>query len=122
MAGHLHKNIFQLVWSVPSTPAKGGVSGNGTVFKINTNGTGFTILHNFTDSIGDGEWPSGSLTLYGSTLYGMTGSGGSDAGTVFKINTDGTGFTNYNFCGISCINPSASARLLLSGPLRIISG
>jgi len=34
----------RLVW----TAASGGDSANGTVFKVNTNGTGFTNLHSFT--------------------------------------------------------------------------
>jgi uncharacterized repeat protein (TIGR03803 family) len=70
---------------------KGGSSDNGTVFKINTDGTGFRVLHSFSSE--DGDDPCGPLTLSGSTLYGMTVAGGSsDMGTVFKINTDGTGF------------------------------
>jgi uncharacterized repeat protein (TIGR03803 family) len=64
----------------------GGSSNFGTVFKINSNGTGYTILHNFTGGSDDGNSPEGSLTLSGSTLYGMTSGGGSsNAGTVFKI-------------------------------------
>jgi uncharacterized repeat protein (TIGR03803 family) len=76
----------------------GGSSGGGTVFKINTNGTGFTNLHSFTGG-SDGAVPDG-LILSGNTLYGTAAQGGSSSGsgTVFAINTDGTGFTNlYNF-------------------------
>ena len=75
----------------------GGSSGGGTVFKINTNGTGFTNLHSFTGS--DGNVPT-ELILSGNTLYGTAEYGGSsgNAGTVFALNTDGTGFTNlYTF-------------------------
>jgi uncharacterized repeat protein (TIGR03803 family) len=73
--------------------SQGGSYVYGTVFKMNTNGTGFTILHNFGSS-GDGSTPYGSLTLCGSTLYGMTYQGGSSGwGTVFQINTNGTGYT-----------------------------
>src|ERR1700728_4481086 len=69
----------------------------GTVFAVNTDGTGFTPLYNFTDG-SDGSRP-GPVVLSGNTLYGTAESGGSGgAGTVFAINTDGTGFTNlYNF-------------------------
>jgi uncharacterized repeat protein (TIGR03803 family) len=53
----------------------------------------YTILHNFTDGATDGLNPFGSLTLTGSTLYGMTSdedaSGGN--GGVLQMNTDGTG-------------------------------
>jgi uncharacterized repeat protein (TIGR03803 family) len=84
------------------TANAGGVSGNGTVFALNTNGTGFTNLHNFTpvsgalDTNSDGSGPTG-LILLGQTLYGTAGGGGaSDAGTVFALNTDGTGFTTLH--------------------------
>jgi uncharacterized repeat protein (TIGR03803 family) len=74
--------------------ANGGPSpGNGNVFSINTNGTGFKILHSFNGT--DGRFATGSLTLSGSTLYGMTANGGPvgvNSGTIFSINTNGTGF------------------------------
>jgi len=80
----------------------GGSNNDGTVFQINTNGTGFMILHHFAGGNGDGRWPYGSLTLSGSTLYGMTAYGGSnDNGTVFKINANGTGYTNLHSFAIS---------------------
>src|SRR5437667_143815 len=77
------------------TTWQGGSSGNGTVFAINTNGTGFTILHRFTGG-DDGGGPSAGLTLSGNTLYGTAEFGAPSAtgrGTVFAVNTDGTGFT-----------------------------
>jgi uncharacterized repeat protein (TIGR03803 family) len=78
----------------------GGSSGGGTVFKINTSGTGFTNLHSFTGS--DGAVPV-ELILSGNTLYGTAEQGGSSgAGTVFAIHTDGTGFTNlHSFTALS---------------------
>jgi uncharacterized repeat protein (TIGR03803 family) len=79
----------------------GGNNGDGTLFKININGSGFTILHHFGSGNTDGTDPMGSLTLSGSTLYGMTTYGGSSGfGTVFKINTADTGYTIlHNFTG-----------------------
>ena len=73
---------------------RGGSSGDrGTVFRVNTDGTGYAKLRTFTGGASDGSYPYGSLTLSGSKLYGMTGSGGSvNWGTIFSINTDGTGF------------------------------
>ena len=98
------------------TARLGGGSGNGTVFKINTDGTGFATLHDFTatstNSLGvytnsDGAYPEGGLVLTGSTLYGTTGVGGSSGGgTVFKLNLDGTGFTNLYFFTFGVTNPS----------------
>src|SRR5260221_1635161 len=77
------------------TAEAGGGSGHGTVFAINTDGAGFTALHNFAWS--DGANPQAELLVSGHTLYG-TASGGGDggSGTVFAINTDGTGFTNLH--------------------------
>jgi uncharacterized repeat protein (TIGR03803 family) len=72
--------------------AGGGTAGQGVIFRMNTDGTGFTVLHSFTPT-GDGYAPSGGLTLVGTTLYGMTGQGGTiGVGTIFRVNTDGTGY------------------------------
>jgi uncharacterized repeat protein (TIGR03803 family) len=89
------------------TTSQGGSSSNGTVFAINTDGTGFTNLYSFSASSGslpniineDGAFPDAGLILLGNTLYGTASLGGSSGcGTVFAINTDGTGFTNlYSF-------------------------
>jgi uncharacterized repeat protein (TIGR03803 family) len=74
------------------TTQSGGSGGAGTIFEINTDGTGYTILHNFTNSP-DGAEPEG-LVLNCNTLYGITLMGGSNGvGTVFLINTDGMGYT-----------------------------
>ncbi len=99
----------------------GFTSGNGTVFKMNTNGTGFTILHTFTTSNfapiisggpgpeprytnSDGFLPT-ALTLSGTNLYGTTYWGGTNGnGAVFRINTDGSGFTNLHSFSASHTN------------------
>jgi uncharacterized repeat protein (TIGR03803 family) len=86
------------------TASNGGSSGSGTVFNINTDDMGFTTLYTFTDSSGspdrtnsDGASPAGGLVLSDNTLYGTAnGGGGSGNGTVFRVNTDGTGFTNLH--------------------------
>jgi len=92
----------------------GGSSGNGTVFKLNTDGTGFTNLHSFTAlsaanpyTNSDGAFPEAGLILSGNTLYGAADQGGAGGvGTLFKLNTDGTGFTNlYSFTATSGTYP-----------------
>ena len=87
----------------------------GTVFKLNTDGSGFTTLHNFTGG-SDGAFPEGSLILSGSTLYGTTLSRGvSGYGTVFSLNTDGSGFmTLHAFTG-GTDGSGPQAKLILSG-------
>jgi uncharacterized repeat protein (TIGR03803 family) len=96
------------------TTQQGGSSGNGTVFKVSTDGSGYTVLKNFAGF--DGRYPNAGVTLSGSALYGTTYYGGSsDVGTVFKVNTDGSGYTVLkNFAGGSDgANPYAG--LTLSG-------
>ena len=104
------------------TAGQGGSGGNGTVFRINTDGTGFTNLYSFTafpagNSNSDGAFPSAGLILSGNTLYGTAQYGGSSVnGTVFKINTDGTGFTNlYSFGSSPNDGADPQAGLILSG-------
>ena len=98
------------------TAANGGRLGAGTVFTVNTDGTNYTILHTFTNSP-DGAYPEAGLILSGSTLFGTANGGGdsSSDGTVFKVNTNGSGFTNiYTFTGgTDGANPTAG--LILSG-------
>jgi len=111
----------------------GGSAGNGTVWAVNTDGTGFTNLHNFTAVSGplgtnsDGQYPNGGLILSGNTLYGTAYYGGSTGGngTVFKLNTDGTGFTTLHSFSPGTANPHGTptssdgglpfAGLILSG-------
>ncbi|HUK11685.1 MAG TPA: choice-of-anchor tandem repeat GloVer-containing protein, partial [Thermoanaerobaculaceae bacterium] len=77
-------------------------SGNGTIFKLEPDGSGFTVVHSFAGSPSDGDNPAGSLTVSGGILYGMTLQGGGDCsssdldwrtcGTIFRIGLDGSGF------------------------------
>jgi uncharacterized repeat protein (TIGR03803 family) len=90
----------------------GGQAGFGTIFRVNTDGTGFTNLHNFTGA-SDNEGASDGLVLSGHTLYGTTDGGGAGNGTVFQINTDGTGYTNiYSFGQSEGHHPCAGLLLL----------
>src|SRR5439155_340189 len=74
----------------------GGSSNHGTIFAVNTDGTGFTILHTFTEGR-DGSIPFAGLIIAGNTLYGTAFKGGSsDNGTVFAVNTDGADFTTLH--------------------------
>lgn len=80
----------------------------GTVFAVNTNGTGFTNLYSFNSS--GGEFPKGGLILSGTNLFGTTyeGGNGTGDGTVFAVSPDGTVFTNlYNFSGNDGSSPQA---------------
>ncbi len=102
--------------------SQGGAAGLGVVFRMNTNGTGYTNLHSFTGYPNDGAGPPGSLTLDGSTLYGMTQQGGkppNNLGMVFRMNTDGSGYTNlHSFAG----GAGDGATPLSSGALTLANG
>jgi uncharacterized repeat protein (TIGR03803 family) len=97
----------------------GGTFGNGTVFKVNTNGMFFQTLHNFTAlypyTNSDGAYPIAGLVLSGNTLYGTASEGGVGGnGTVFAINTDGLGFTNlHSFTGYPSDGATPECRLIL---------
>jgi uncharacterized repeat protein (TIGR03803 family) len=70
----------------------GGTQEFGTLFAINISGNGFTNFYSFTGG-SDGANPTAGLLLSGSTLYGTASAGGSAGnGTVFSINSNGTGF------------------------------
>ena len=92
----------------------GGASYKGTVFKLNTDGTGFTTLHSFTallnDTNSDGAYPDGTLAFAGNTLYGTAYNGGTSGnGTVFAVNTNGTGIaTVHSFTATSGLNATNS--------------
>jgi uncharacterized repeat protein (TIGR03803 family) len=71
----------------------GGSAGQGVVFSLNLDGTGYTTLYNFIGGATDGAQPNGSLTFENGVLYGTTRNGGdANAGTVFGINLDGSGY------------------------------
>lgn len=72
------------------TASYGGTNGDGTLFKINTDGTCFTALYSFTNDNAAG--PFGELTFSDDRLYGALFGGGSRVGTVFSVNTNGADF------------------------------
>jgi uncharacterized repeat protein (TIGR03803 family) len=96
----------------------GGVNNNGTVFKLNPDGSGFQMLYSFSGS--DGSQPNAALAqgsdgaLYGSTVLG----GANNGGTLFKLNIDGSGFqTLHNFNGSDGKQPSAALIQSIGGTL-----
>jgi uncharacterized repeat protein (TIGR03803 family) len=107
------------------TTSAGGSSGNGMVFQVNTNGTGYAVLKNFT--IGsDAFLPTAGLTLWDNTLFGTTGGGG--IGSVFALTlplpftivttNGGFGFTNNQFCFTLTGPPGSNAVISASPDLK----
>jgi len=94
----------------------GGTSNLGTIFSIPVTGGTPTTLYSFTGVGTDGSQPYGSLTLSvdGSTLYGMTSAGGSNGfGMIFSIPATGGALTTlYSFAGSASW---ANGNLLLKG-------
>jgi uncharacterized repeat protein (TIGR03803 family) len=94
------------------TSEYGGSSGSGTVFAINTDGSGFKNLYSFTAASSsnytnsDGAFPCAGLILSSNTLFGAAENGGySGNGTLFKVNTNGSGFTVlHTFTAASSFN------------------
>jgi uncharacterized repeat protein (TIGR03803 family) len=99
--------------TIYGTAAYGGPLLDGSVFAMNTDGTGFIPLHFFTGTNGDGVRPYGDLSISGSTLYGTTISGGaSNAGVVFSMNVDGGFYADLvNLSSALGANPMGGALL-----------
>jgi uncharacterized repeat protein (TIGR03803 family) len=85
----------------------------------------FTTLHTFAGE-SDGAAPLTGLTLSGNTLYGTASAGGNlnfmtpGGGTIFAVQTDGLGFTNFFEFALPVSDTNStganpSGNLLLSG-------
>ena len=83
-----------LFGTTSTTTAKG--NGDGTIFQINPDGTGYVVDNFFAGAKTDGNDPrNNAMTLVGTTLYGTTLTGGQHSnGTIFSINDDGTGYSS----------------------------
>lgn len=96
---------------------RGGSNDAGIVYAVNTDGTGFAVLHDFSSDT-NGGLPEGGLLLFGDNLYGTTSLGGTNGpwGTVFSLKTDGTGFTVlHSFTGDPTIGQHPHPRLTMDG-------
>ena len=108
------------------TTLQGGAHGGGVVFRLNRDGTSFTILHHFLESENDGGRPMAGL-LYGSdgVLYGTTDSGGNSGprnGTVFCINPDGTGYRVLHSFPSKAGDGRSPRAVLVEGPDHMLYG
>jgi len=84
--------------------SNGGL-GFGTIFKVQTNGASFSVLHSFTGN--DGANPTALIIGADQSLYGATSSGGANTtvqtngatgyGTIFNITTNGDFTSLYSF-------------------------
>lgn len=88
----------------------GGASNRGLLYRLDTDGGNYTILHSFAGGADDGSYPVGSLLLSGSTLFGMTSSG-----AVFRIDVNGGNFSVLRNLAGSADGANPQGSLLLIG-------
>ncbi len=84
----------------------GNIYGLGTLFSVHTDGSHEKTLIVFNDT--NGGYPNGSLNLIGSTLYGMTQSGGPAGGVVFSIDTNGNNSNIFDLTSSDGTTPMGS--------------
>lgn len=110
-------NNDTMIYGMSSSEPSGG---QGFIYKIKPNGTGYKDMYDFTLATGiDGEYPVGNLLLAGNgkLLYGMTPQGGKNGtGNIFSITTSGT-FTNLytTIEGTNGQNPEGSLIASVTG-------
>jgi uncharacterized repeat protein (TIGR03803 family) len=88
------------------TTQRGGSAGYGSFYKINPDGSGYTVLHSFAGpGARDAADPEGNLVLVSGSLYGTSYDGGTGCdnypsvgcGTVFAVTTSGSERVVYRF-------------------------
>ena len=111
-------NNYQILYNFGTSPGDGGnpdglrLNGStlygvtsldfggttGTVFKFDTTGSGYQLLHAFGSITNDG-YEAGAFTVSSSTIYGLTLFGGNNGqllprgdGTLYSIGTDGSNY------------------------------
>jgi uncharacterized repeat protein (TIGR03803 family) len=100
------------------TASRGGSKGDGVIFSINTDATGFSNVFNFGTVTNSGIAPVGGMVLTNGTLFGATVGGGNNGGggAVFAISTNGTRYTNLvSFALAPPNNGSGPAGVTLTG-------
>src|SRR6516164_9702910 len=80
------------------TTRNGGTNALGSVFRMNKDGSGYTILHSFS-SLEGAQPAAGLLEASDGVLNGTSTGGDQNTGAVFKLNKDGSGFTVQHHFG-----------------------
>jgi uncharacterized repeat protein (TIGR03803 family) len=88
-------NLIFLGNALFGTAEAGGAYGIGTVFRIGTNGSGYTVLYSFGSSDTYSARPRAGLVAIGNTLFGTTYGKQTPVGygTVFRVSTNGGSFS-----------------------------
>lgn len=117
--------IGQTLYGTANSGGGSADDGSGTVFSLNSDGSNFTVLHEFDpidpdyEDNNDGAGPAADLAVYNDTLYGTAGTGGpfeyTDGGTIFQLNPDGSDFyVNYAFDTTSYSNDGTYPETVLA--------
>ena len=112
-------NLYGTTYYGGDPVSTGPSGGEGTVFKITTNGT-YTRLYSFCSGSDctDGENPyAGLIQATDGNFYGTTTGGASGNGTVFKITSSGTLTTLHSFDGADGSAPQAALVQAINGNL-----
>lgn len=81
---------FNRLWGVTEL---GGTYDGGVLFSLDAQGSDFTVHHEF-GQFPDGVTPNYDLLVRGGQIFGTTSEGGDNlAGTIFRINADGSGYS-----------------------------
>src|SRR3990170_2120118 len=94
----LHNGVFYGATTYGGPPYNlppGNPANKGNLFRMNMDGTGFTVLHEFAGGANDGWKPWSGLAITGDTIYGSTvygGPHGEQGGVLYTLHTDGSGF------------------------------
>jgi uncharacterized repeat protein (TIGR03803 family) len=69
---------------------EGGANGNGTIFRLRTDGSEFSTLHHFAGGTGGARPLAGLIEDQSGNLYGTTGQGGQkNRGTIYRLSATG---------------------------------
>jgi uncharacterized repeat protein (TIGR03803 family) len=100
------------------TTQAGGAENVGTIYRLNADGSGWELLHQFSFAATDGRAPFGNL-LHASDgkLYGTAYTGGANGnGIVYRLNLDGSRFEVVYSFGGGVGAPALPKAGLLEGP------
>jgi hypothetical protein len=100
--GYYIRAIVKKDNTIYGTAFSGGSYGNGCLYKMQTDGSGFSNFYNFNTTTDRGR-PVGTLTVWGDTIFGATQG---STGCVYRIKTNGTGLkVLQNFDGTTGNTP-----------------
>lgn len=107
-AGNFVSGLTLVGSTLYGVTASGGVDNVGTIFTMNSDGSNYHVLYSFSDVTTGPPEPQAGLIQVGSELYGTTGSGGPEYGSVFSIGLDGSNFqTLHSFNTVDGDLPAA---------------